>query len=641
MIKEELDKIKSKQDVEVFKSLLCNKKFIEAVKALDGIQNAMICDEIKDKAKLVGKSDLWKDASKYFKAEKETKQNEIPKNIHSNFYLYKNKNQEINFFTSKWLIDEGNNSIYKENKGDEGIASYEIVLVTKRLINIETNEQKFEITYKDKDKWYSFTQPRSTFSTRNISKLSDYGITIAPQNSINFCNYIADLYKSNEYVIPTIKSISRLGWVDDTFKQFLPITEGEIICDCEKEYEKILEILKPKGSFEIWQQNVLQARENKIVRIYTDASFASALIKVLGINGYLVHLYGDSGKGKSVSLKIAMSIWGSPKKGHLFNGADATKFGLERRAEFLQNIPLSGDEILKRDTKEITLDDLIYMISNGSGRARGSKDGGVQRQSSWNLIMMTTSEMPITSDVSASGAKVRCIELQNSKDMFSKTEQLPILCDTIEKNYGHAGKKFVELITKLGKEELCEKFNEIKKEAIELSSKPLDEKQLNAVASIKLADDLVSEEILKTDSQLSLEDILILIKDTDEIDIGKRARDLVISQIQRDISTFQIVGSGYNNPFEGRITTINGKINLDKRHIVANLNYVVDCLKSRGIDFNQVKDKWINSNVIKRYGKPNPYYSSNNGKNFIKFLNTDIELEINDREDDDNDEKPF
>lgn len=641
MIKQELDKIKSKQDIDVFKSLLCNKKFIEAVKELDGIQNAIVCDEMKEKAKLVGKMDLWKEASKFFKPEKAIKSIEPPKSSYTNMYTYTNGGKETNFYTNKWLIDEANNSIYKENKGDEGIASYEIVLVTKRLVNVETNEQKFEVTYKDKNKWYSFTQPRSTFSTRNITKLSDYGITIAPQNSINFCNYIADFYKSNEDVIPTIKSISRVGWVDDTFKQFLPITDGEVVCDCEKEYKNTLEALKPKGDFDIWQEKVLQARENKIVRIYTDASFASALIKVLGINGYLVHLYGDSGKGKSVSLKIAMSVWGDPKQGALFNGADGTKCGLERKAEFLQNIPLSGDEILKRDKNELTSDDLIYMISNGSGRARASKDGGVQHQSSWNLIMMTTAEMPITCDVSASGAKVRCIELQNSKDMFSQSEQLPILCDTIEKNYGHAGKKFVDMIIDLGKDRICERFNDIKKEVIELASKPLDAKQLNAVASIKLADDLVSEEILKTDSELPLEDILMLIKDTDEIDIGKRARDLVISQIQRDISTFQIVGGGYSNSFESRITTINGKINLDKRHVVANLNYVVDCLKSRGIDFNQVKDKWLNTKVIKEYGKPNPYYSSNNGKNFIKFLNTDIEVEINDREDDDLDEKPF
>ena len=93
-----------------------------------------------------------------------------------------------------------------------------------------------------------------------------------------------------------------------------------------------------------------------------------------------------------------------------------------------------------------------------------------------------------------------------------------IFVNTIEKNYGHAGKKFVDMIIDLGKDRICERFNDIKKEVMELASKPLDAKQLNAVASIKLADDFnedtknLKEKYLNSQDEINKEALNLLNK---------------------------------------------------------------------------------------------------------------------------------
>ena len=58
---------------------------------------------------------------------------------------------------------------------------------------------------------------------------------------------------------------------------------------------------------------MLELRKNETVHFIVASSFASVLIELLHINPFIVHLWGKSGTGKSVTLIIAMSIWGNPK----------------------------------------------------------------------------------------------------------------------------------------------------------------------------------------------------------------------------------------------------------------------------------------------------------------------------------------
>ena len=47
-------------------------------------------------------------------------------------------------------------------------------------------------------------------------------------------------------------------------------------------------------------------------QIYLAASFASALLEPLGALPFIVNLWGETGKGKSVNLMLAASVWAEP-----------------------------------------------------------------------------------------------------------------------------------------------------------------------------------------------------------------------------------------------------------------------------------------------------------------------------------------
>jgi hypothetical protein len=107
---------------------------------------------------------------------------------------------------------------------------------------------------------------------------------------------------------------------------------------------------------------------------------------------------------------------------------------------------------------------IVYGLSNGFGRIRGSKEGGIQSMTNWRLIILSTAEEPLLSDDSHDGMNTRVMEIHgvpvDDKGFASE------LHNTSEKNYGFAGRRFIE---RLCKEMKCRKgmiqndFERIKK----------------------------------------------------------------------------------------------------------------------------------------------------------------------------------
>lgn len=612
MVEEMLKRIKTKDDGEKFMALLADNNVVEYINELPDFDRFFLCEKIKEKAKIVKKIGLW---NVYFK-------NKIKKSTNAeDVRTYTCPLNGETYYTGAWYVcGEG---ITKQVGESQVCAAYQPIIITKRFVNIEDDIEKFELTYCDNGTWRTKNISRVTLSSTNsVTKLVDYGISIAPSNASHFCNYINEFYVLNVANIPTIQSISRLGWVNDDFKEFLPYTDSDVVCDVEGEFKKIGENFKSQGSYEVWKSETEKARKNINVRLYTDASFASPLIKMLGINGFIVHLYGDRGKGKTVSLILGMSIWGNPRLGKLTNSINNTMYALECRAEFLQNLPFSGDELQNMDTREINNDALIYMVANGSGRGRGDKDRSLKRQKSWNLIMMTTGEIPITSDTSRSGCKVRCVEIQNNHEMYEDID-LVDFTEKIKANYGFAGREFIQHIINIGKEELLERFENIKKEVMALSGdQKLDSKQLNATSVLKLADDLVGESIFSEQEPIPNEMILGLVKGEDEIDVAARAYDYIVSEIIRDRSSFDDAETEESESETRRKIRMktNGKIDFEKQYAIVNFNYLEECLRKKYYTFDMVKEKWAEYGLIKIYKGKKYYASRKDYGTSVKFI---------------------
>lgn len=119
---------------------------------------------------------------------------------------------------------------------------------------------------------------------------------------------------------------------------------------------------------------------------------------------------------------LAASVWGNPAIGQYVQTFNATQVGHEKTAAFLNNIPMCIDELqLSKDSHGRSKFD-VYQLSQGVGRTRGTKSGGIDKTPVWDLCILTTGESPLTSDNSGAGAVNRVIDIEcKAKDAVIKT----------------------------------------------------------------------------------------------------------------------------------------------------------------------------------------------------------------------------
>ena len=115
--------------------------------------------------------------------------------------------------------------------------------------------------------------------------------------------------------------------------------------------------------------------------------------------------------GKTVTCMVAQSIFGNPSQvggkgiGINFNMTNA---GLEYSLNLFNNIPLFINE-MQHQKDAIDYDKLLFLISEGKGRTRATKSGGLMKENNWNNVVITNGEKDIIKDNSNAGAYNRCL----------------------------------------------------------------------------------------------------------------------------------------------------------------------------------------------------------------------------------------
>lgn len=481
------------------------------------------------------------------------------------------------------------------------------ILPVERLINVDTNTEKVKLAfYKDK-KWQTVIAEKNTLASKNkILQLANTGIEVNENNAKELIIYISDLLTINTETIPCNKAITHLGWTEN---EFIPYTQ-DYKFDGDRSFESIFKDIKEKGDYEIWRGIVKKLRQkSETLHFIVASSFASVLIEILHINPFIVHLWGKSGTGKTVALIIAMSVWGNSKVGQLVKNLNSTNVGLERLSAFLNNIPFAGDELQAIKNKYIDFNELIYKLTQGEGKSRGTVDGGIAEQLKWNCAFLTTGEEPITSEYSKEGVKNRVIEIEeNNKIVENGKEVVNILVN----NYGFAGKDFINNLPSV--EELQKRHTEIFNKLNEKYSST--GKQTNAIATVLLADELVSKNIF-FDNPLTIEQAEKYF--TKDIDEAERIYNLIVDWLFANINKFE----GYSNTETwGKYIATGEENERNIQYFYINNKTLKDFLKSNNISFDGIKSKLLDKGILERNSQGRfTHYTSINGKmqNLIKF----------------------
>ena len=202
---------------------------------------------------------------------------------------------------------------------------------------------------------------------------------------------------------------------------------------------------------------------------------------------------------------LAASIWGNPEIGGLAKTFNGTKVSFEVLSAFCCNIPVLIDELQIANDNRKNFDELIYMLCEGASRSRGLKTGGLQQQKRWLTTVITTGETPIIQSNSGGGAAVRTIEVNyQNMPLFGDDQTARKYAGLLKKNYGFAGKKFVEA---LYDKKIVAALQALQTKFYNMLSGDIDGKQVLSASILLAADALATKLIFKDNKNLKVDEL--------------------------------------------------------------------------------------------------------------------------------------
>lgn len=429
--------------------------------------------------------------------------------------------QKLELDSGEWTCDDF--GVSRRGKFGEETACPHPILPVERLVNIDTGGEKLKLAFcKGDRRWREVIAEKKVLaSNTSILGLADSGIAVTSENSRALVKYISDLENLNFDLIPEKKSVARLGYIEG--EGFSPYVEG-LVFDGDLNFRSIFESIKSAGSRREWLDLARSLRQGGVMaRIVLAASFASPLVSPCGSLPFFVHLWGgESGTGKTVALMLAASVWASPEMGRYIQTFNSTVVGREKLAAFLNHLPLIVDELqLAKDSRgKLAFD--VYALAEGVGRTRGNKNGGIDRTPTWSNCILTSGETPITNSSAGAGAVNRVIEIE-CLSSHKIIEDGYTTAGILRKNYGFAGREFVERLYQEGNTERAAEL--YKGHFRALSDNDTTEKQAMAAAVILTADELATEWVFQDGRAITEQEISQFLASRAAVSSGRRGYD--------------------------------------------------------------------------------------------------------------------
>ena len=361
------------------------------------------------------------------------------------------------------------------------------IILTKRLKSLETGDERIEIAFKRDDRWHTAIYPRSTiFSSRKITDLADLGCTVTSENARQVVKFLGALEAENIDIIPKNDATSTFGWQPG--RRFLPGYDEGITLDIDPSQRGMAAAYCKNGTLERWIATMTPHRAREKFRFILAASFAAPLLRIVKQRIFFVYNWGGSKGGKTAALKAALSAWGDPER--LMVNFNATQVGLERTAAFYCDLPLGIDERQLAGSKQESLERLVYMITSGTGKIRGSKTGGIQTTYQWRTVALATGEEPLSTETSQTGVSTRVLEIyggpfDNETDASEMHQKSVLDC-------GWAGPEFIKHILQTDERDIVDEYEQMQS-YVRSISEGKNGSHISGIAAVALADTMIDQ----------------------------------------------------------------------------------------------------------------------------------------------------
>lgn len=419
-------------------------------------------------------------------------------------------------------------------------ACYHPILPIQFLKNAETGKEKVKLAFKKGFNWNEITVDRGVLaSASRIVGLADYGVSVTSENAKLLVRFMSDIENLNLGEIENKVSTSKLGWIRGEFMPY----GFDVEFDSKEKFKDIFESVAEYGSKAAWFECVNEIRRSgrKEPLVYLAGSFASVLLKPLNLLPFIVNLWSESGKGKTVALMVATSIWANPAEGKYMTDPSATAVSLEIRDDILNHLPLVIDDLSKmRDKYGDAFTDMIYMLCGGKGKDRSNVNLGLNKPTTWQNIILTNIERPLATETMRGGAINRILDFEMEEGSVFTDGNAVV--KAVSNNYGYAGRMFVEIVKDLGFDEIRglqqEYLEQIRRYCKENKCEK-EEKQMLPLSVMLAADKIATDYIFKDGIYLDFEWCVSQLKGLEEVSENERAYEFIMSEVQININKFK------------------------------------------------------------------------------------------------------
>jgi uncharacterized protein (DUF927 family) len=274
--------------------------------------------------------------------------------------------------------------------------------------------------WKDHDgRDHQFALPRATLAgdgseARRI--LMDGGFFISPSQTARnlFNSFLLQVKSPNR-----ARATQRVGWHGNSFVMpddcFGADQRDLLLLQSASAHEHPF---RQAGSLESWQQNVARyAVGNSRLVLALSAAFAGPLVGPCAAEGGGIHFKGASSTGKSTALHVAGSVWGGGDTNGYIRSWRSTANGLEGVSLAHCDTLLCLDELSQLPAKDAG--EAAYMLANGSGKSRSSRDGSARKAAKWRVLFLSSGEIGLADKVAedgrgkklAAGQQVRIVDV--------------------------------------------------------------------------------------------------------------------------------------------------------------------------------------------------------------------------------------
>ena len=218
------------------------------------------------------------------------------------------------------------------------------------------------------------------------------------------------------------------------------------------------------GTLEGWQQNVARyAVGNSRLVMALSAAFAGPLVNPCVAEGGGVHFKGASSIGKSTVSHVAGSVWGGGETNGYIRSWRSTANGLEGVSLAHCDTLLCLDELSQLAAKDAG--EVAYMLANGSGKSRSTRDGSARRAAKWRVLFLSSGEIGLSEKIAedgrgkrlAAGQQIRIVDVSADAGagmgMFEKLHGFPSadalavhLKSATQQHYGVASRQYLAAI---------------------------------------------------------------------------------------------------------------------------------------------------------------------------------------------------